>query len=315
MNPEQKVDNWLNESGYIQVPEDIDSWLHPEDKMRVRHAGEFREALKRDYLNPEEGKGLILPWLVAEDFRLRKGEVTLHSGYRGHKKSMMLGMWQLGLISQGETCLSFSFEMLPIRTLKRMLRQFTGIGDPNLATYDRFFNFLNQKFLLYDQLGTVKWQRVIALSRYAIQELGVNQVFIDSLMKINVKKKDLETQAQVVDELCALAKDTNSHIHLVAHSNKANTRTGKPEDVLPPGIDDVSGSGDLTNMVDNVVIHFQNKSPQFAYAQMMNVDKQRNPEGNDPEPSIKFDFDSASLQFQRDHHCYKPTDWEQARWT
>ena len=311
MNPQQNVTQWMNEEMLIPENIDLSAYMSSEDKYKIKNAPEFREQLKEHYLNPQQAQGLTLPWIAAKDFRIRPGESTIHTGYNGHRKSMMLGLIQLALIGQDAVCLGVSLEMRPHITLDRMLKQFTGDKEPNLSTHDRYFEFLNQKLFLYDQVGTVKWQRALAVARYAIEKLGVTQVFYDSLMKLGIKKKDLETQAEFVDEMTTLGKDTGAHFHLVAHSNKP----AEYNENKAPTKYDISGSSDLSNMVDNVVVHFKESRPEKAYSQLMIVEKQRNPSGNDPEPAISFDFDDDNLQFQRDHMRYRPDDWELARWS
>lgn len=308
---QRKVDAYLD---LISIPEnvDFDQYFNQEDKAKIKHAKDFNTELKQHYLDPSEAQGLQLPWKKTKNFRIRRAEMTLHTGYNGHRKSMMLGYWQLGLIAQNEICLSISPEMKPVKTLDRMFKQFTSFREPSLQIMDRFFDFLSPRLFIYNQLGVVNWRRVIAVSRYAIQELGVTQVFLDSLMKFDIKKKDLETQAEFVNELTTLAKDTDAHIHLVAHANKPSEN----KEAIAPEKYDVSGSSDITNMVDNVVVHHQVKDDAKEYDQLIIVEKQRNPEGDEAEPTFVFFFDDGSLQFKPSEKAYKVgmDEWEQCQW-
>ena len=290
---------------------DFDQYLHPDDEAKIKPADHWRERVKEHQLNPQEAIGLRLPWNKAGNFRIRKGETTIHTGYNGHRKSMMLGYIQLGLIAQGEKCLSISLEMPPHITIDRQLKQFVGNEEPSLLMHDAFFEFVYSKLYLYDQIGTMKWRRVIAVCRYAIQELGVTQCFLDSLMKFGIKSKDHETQAEFVDEVTTLGKDTACHMHLVAHAKKPH----ESKESIPPNRYDVSGSGDISNMVDNVIIHHQNKSEDRKYDQLMIVDKQRNPEGDEAEPSFIFTFEANGLQFKPYSNTAKMSndDWTNAR--
>ena len=68
---------------------------------------------------------------------------------------------------------------------------------------------------LYDQQGTVTTSQVVAVTRYCAMELGVTHVFIDSLMKCVAGEDDYNAQKSFVDELTALARDHNVHIHLI----------------------------------------------------------------------------------------------------
>lgn len=294
---------------------DFDSYLKSEEKNNIRHAEYWQEKVKDYQFNPQQSYGLKLPWMkfnkekqVREylSFKLRKGETTIHTGYNAHKKSMQIGFIQLGLIAQGAKCMTVSLEMPPVITLDRQIKQFAGSLEPTLANHDQFFDYVRDKLFIYDQLGTMKWKRVIGVCRYAIKEFGIDQIFLDSLMKFGIKSKDHETQAEFVDELTTLGKDTGAHIHLVAHSKKPTDIQGEAK---PPCKYDISGSADLSNMVDNVIIHFQNKAEQRTYDQLLIVDKQRNPDGEDTEPSYMFTFDELQFKSYSNTPKMKPDDW------
>lgn len=272
----------------------FDSYLHPDDQAKVKQASHWREKLKDFQFNPQEQSGKLLPFSkAANHFRIRPSETTIHTGYNGHKKSLMLGYIQLGLISQSEKCLNVSLEMPPHITLDRQIKQFANCKQPSLLLHERFFDFVKDNLYIYDQIGTMRWKRVIAVCRYAIVELGVTQCFLDSLMKFGIKSKDHETQAEFVDELATLAKDTGAHIHLVSHSKKPSEHgEGKMPDKY-----DIAGSADISNLVDNVAIHFTDKSDGRRFDQCLKIAKQRNPESEMTEPTIGLDFESESLQF------------------
>jgi twinkle protein len=161
------------------------------------------------------------------------------------------------------------------------------------------FVWLRSRLWLYDQFGTVMSNRMIALARYAREEIGVQHVVIDSLMKCGIATDDYGGQKSFVDKLSTLAKDTNVHIHLVAHARK-----GENED-KPPGKMDISGTADLTNMADNVVTCWVNKKKVHAVEQgkhdyddkpdaVLSVEKQRN---GDYEGRCWLWFHGQSLQF------------------
>lgn len=307
---QERIDNYADSLRFGEGI-DFDQYLDQDDKAKVKDANHWQEKVKQYQLNPQESTGKRLPWLAAGDhFRIRAGETTIHTGYNGHKKSLMLGFIQLGLIAQSEKCLNISLEMPPHITLDRQIKQFAGNSEPTMPEHDQFFNFVKDNLYIYDQVGTMKWRRVIAVCRYAIQELGVTQLFLDSLMKFGIKSKDHETQAEFVDELTTLGKDTGAHCHLVAHAKKP----GEGREHQPPSIFDISGSADLSNMVDNVLVHFSDKREDKFHDQYINVNKQRNPESEITEPSIWFDFDSDSLQFIRnEYQRMTPVEWEQAK--
>src|SRR5690606_27025249 len=74
---------------------------------------------------------------------------------------------------------------------------------------------------------------------------------IDSLMKVSLTTKNYELlgeQKNFVSSLADFAKEHKTHVHLVAHPRK----TGSDEDIV--GKSDVAGTGDITNLADNVFV-------------------------------------------------------------
>ena len=301
------------ESLYLNLPQnsELDQYFSPKEKARIKNVTDYQAEMADDILNPKSSTGLFLPWKKAVDFKVRPGEVTLHSGFNGAKKSMVLGLMQLGFMAQEEKTLTISLEMSPKTTLHRMMRQYCGTGQIGVDEQTAFFEFAKGRMFIYDQLGTVQWKRIISVCRYAAT-LGVTQIIVDSLMKCGVRSKDLETQAEFLDQLCAVAKDCQLHIHLVAHAKKPTQDHG---DKKPPTKYDIAGSGDLSNQADNVMIHFSNPDPLGSYAQMVIISKQRNPETDNSEPSYIFGFDNGSLQLTDNGAVMFPTDWQEQLWT
>jgi twinkle protein len=208
---------------------------------------------------------------------------------------MVTGMIALGLIKQKQKIMIASFEMKPKRTLFRMLRQFAGenIEQPRYVDRNRYLSalilrmrtFAHANLWLYDQQGTVTAQQVIAVSRYSAVELGVQHIFIDSLMKCVSGEDDYNAQKMFVDELTSLARDHNVHIHLIHHIRKLASEEIKPNK------NDIKGSGSISDQVDNVLMVHRNKKkehdaqngpvdPLIPDAYLM-CEKQRNGEAED----------------------------------
>jgi len=289
---------------------DFDSYIHPEEIAKIRSAASYHEQVKRLFLDGESHTGLQLPWSKARDeFRFRDSELTIWTGYNGHKKSLMLGYVMLALIAQGAKGCIASLEMPPRKTLWRMCKQYVGNGEPSMPYVEKYFQFLNQKLWIYDQVGAVKAERMIGVARYAINELGVTHFVIDSLMKCGINEDDYNKQKWFCDELATLAKDTGAHIHLVAHARKPTD--GK--EGIPSTKYAVAGSGNITNMADNVIVMFCNKDEARDYDAMLVVEKQRNGEH---EPKYLLHFDDSSLQFKPYKTAPRMSveEWRDCRW-
>lgn len=194
-------------------------------------------------------KGETLPWNKTRDkFRFGPGELTIWAGAKRNKKSMLLGMIALSIIKQGKKCCIASFEMLPEYTLERMTKQAIGVGDPSEEWIKKFNqDWTKNKLYLYDQQGRIDRKRVCAMTRYCMQELKIDHVFIDSMMKCT-SPKDYDGQAEFVNELQNIARDNRKHVHLVVHRRKPQ------QGVKDGGIESIKGAGEITDQADNVFI-------------------------------------------------------------
>lgn len=239
---------------------DITHQIHEPYKWLLQMVQQYDTPAKTDSVS-------YLCWPKSvENFQFRLGEVTIYAGMNGGGKSLVTGQIALGLIKQKRRVCIASFEMRPIQTLYRMLRQFSGVNFDNPfrkvpknefeQIVDRFNEFSDEKLWLYDQQGTTNAQQVIAMARYAAMELGVTHVFIDSLMKCVAAEDAYNEQKYFIDELCALARDHNIHIHLVHHIRKLGSEENMPSKT------DIKGTGAITDQVDNVFLVYRNKKKE-----------------------------------------------------
>jgi twinkle protein len=240
-----------------------------ETQEKIREARVYLEKLKNDLLNPKTIPQISMPWgSMLNQFDFKTGEVTLYAGGNGGGKSLITGQIAMSLVKQNQKVCLMSFEMKPERTLERMTRQFSceNLSNPLLTNrkslivncMDRLMKFTDKKMWLYDQQGTVTSDQVIAVSRYCAMELGINHIFIDSLMKCVRGEDDYNSQKYFIDELTALARDHQVHIHVVHHIRKGDNVSDKPNKF------DIRGASAITDMVDNVFIVFRNKAKELA---------------------------------------------------
>lgn len=305
----------LDEARKVRLlkPEEIDveKYLKAHDLTnKVREVSGLLDELRAEIANPVKEITQTMPWPKTEhSFRFRPGEVTLYAGSNGGGKSLITGQIALGLIKQKQKICIQSFEMKPKRTLYRMLRQFAGenIEFPKFMSkekylgklMDRFHQFAGNRLWLYDQQGTVTTQQVIAVTRYCAMELGVSHVFIDSLMKCVPGEDDYNAQKMFVDEITAVARDHNIHIHLIHHIRKLQNEE------LQPNKNDIKGTGAIADQVDNVLLMWRNKKKEHDKQKkgttddklpdaMLMCEKQRNGEAED---WFSLWYDKESQQF------------------
>ncbi len=280
-----------------------------ECKAKVRRASDFDEDLDAEFA-PRSGRrsGSMFSTKLRDVIEFRPGEVTCWAGYNGHRKSMFTGQVALDLCAQREPTLIVSLEMKPRKTLARMARQATACSAPNVDQRRQFTRWSNGRLWLFDHEGRLLPDRCIAVCRYFAKELGGKHVFIDSMMKVVQSEESLDEQKRMVGDLCDIAKETDLHVHLVAHCKKPN---GMGED-KPPTKYDIRGSAAISDQCSNVILVWQDKAKrakqtaqQLAgtpadretldrWDAIITIDKQRN---GDVEGKFGLWFDDPSLRF------------------
>ncbi|CAJ3815062.1 DnaB-like helicase C-terminal domain-containing protein [Burkholderia pseudomallei] len=294
------------------IPDSIDwaAYARDEDDGRadVRRASEFMEDLVTHLHSPKEvAPGTESPWAsVGDSLRFREGEVTLWGGVNGHGKSAVLGEVMLHAISAGDRVCIASMEMRPIATMERLTRQAAATEKPAPEFIRGFGRWTDERLWLYAHVGTVERARMLAVARYCRKELGVHHVVIDSLLKCGIAPDDYAGQKAFVDALCSLARDTGVHIHLVHHIRKGERETDIPDKF------DMRGAGEITDLVDNVLIVHRNKAKE-ALLRKETISNEKREEAEQQadtalicakqrhhtwEGTVRLWFDAASLQFR-----------------
>jgi len=200
--------------------------------------------------------GAKLPWPKTHDtFRLRQGELTIFGGANASKKSLLCGEIILHLLKDSKVCLA-SLEMKPSESLYRMLMQAAGAkdGTPAENFITEFSAFVDKNLVIFDQLDTVKPERVLSIIHYCVKELGCKYVFVDSLAKCGTGFQDYVAETEFVNKLQHCAKTLDVGIILVAHIRKPP----QADDNWIPDKYSIRGAGTLTDMADNVLLTASN---------------------------------------------------------
>lgn len=284
------------------IPTDIDFEIWYEQMEPVVMLRPVQDIIEQaiDLLKAEPQTPVVMPWLKSrERFSFRPAEVTVYAGQNGSGKSLVTGMIALQLMAQKRKVLVASFEMKPTTTLQRMVRQFSAVQFPAIEHYQDFARWVGDRMWFYDHQGETTRQKVIGVGDYAAKNYGVQDYFIDSLMKCVKGEDDYNSQKDFVSDCTNLARDTGLHIHLVHHIRK-----GANDEAMPQKVD-LKGSGSIADQVDNVWMMWRNKKKErlieagqpFELEEpdaMLLCEKQRN---GDHEPRLKLWFDRISQQF------------------
>lgn len=290
---------------------DLSAYLETAPAERIVPASTFWEQVRDDFLMPTEARGARTPWPKVDPLiRFRPGEVSLWPGTNYSGKSTVTSQVALGFCQQDEKVCIASFEMPPRKTMKRMVRQASNGPEPSLRFQKQFADFTDGRLWIFDHMGSIAWPRVVAVARYCSDKLGITQFFIDSLMKCVRGEDDYNGQKDFVNDLCAVALETNMHIHLVHHTKKPSDESQKPSRY------DAKGSGSISDQVDNVFNVWRNKVKERLIEEgdtseetksqpdtLLICDKQRNGEWDG---KVALWFDRGSMNYRGD-----PRAWSQ----
>lgn len=269
------------------------------DAAKVKPASSWADAVVDRF----HGQGAPVNWVptgfakAEGKFDIRPGEVTIWAGVNGHGKTTHLSHVMLNLMRAGQRVCMASLEMKPAETMAKMCRQAAGSGNPAIGFIRDFHRWTDKRLWIYDHVGRVAAQRMLAVATYVRKELKADHMVIDSLMKCGLGTDDYTAQRDFVDGLCAIARDTGLHIHLVCHMRKGENER------MAPGKFDVKGAGEVTDLVDNLVIVWKNLRKESKEGQetdgkdpdaFVRIAKQRH---HPWEGSFAYWFDKDSQQF------------------
>lgn len=189
---------------------------------------------------------------------LNIGEVSILSGSNSSGKSSWINNLLLNIIQQGYKVALWSGE-LPPAVLKTWI-QMCAAGKQYLKPSKiegRYYvpndiaakidAWLDGKFYLYNNEYSNKWQQIFN-DMNELLKIGVKLFILDNLFSLDVdifEGDKNNKHKELILEICKFAKKNGVHILLVAHPRKTVGFLRK---------NDISGTADLTNAVDNVFI-------------------------------------------------------------
>jgi twinkle protein len=189
------------------------------------------------------------------------GQVSLWTGSNSSGKSTLLGQILVESIEKDFNVCAFSGE-LPAPLFKYWV-ELQMAGKLNLkARYDELKKediyfvpdnikdkmkaWYRDRFFLYDSFGSAKGEDILKIFEYAARRYDCKVFSIDNLMITDfcsANKDFYRAQSEFMGKIIEFTHKFNVHVHVVAHPRKTSGDITK---------NDVGGSGDLTNRVDNV---------------------------------------------------------------
>lgn len=188
------------------------------------------------------------------------GDLTVLSGLSASGKTSWLDCLALNVVNQGYKVAIWSGEMQDwrfqgwinqIAAGKNYTRKKQGYENlyyvPNNIA-DKINVWLDDKLFLYNNDYGNRFQQLFNDVKELVEEKGVQLVVLDNLAALNIEDYDSDkysNQTKFILEIKDYAKKKNIHIVLVAHPRKQNYFLRR---------EGISGSADLTNIADNVIL-------------------------------------------------------------
>ena len=190
---------------------------------------------------------------------LKKGYVSVMSGLRAAGKSSVISEMILDGVSAGNNVAVFSGELAPKNFMRWMNLQAAGKGYTEPTQFEGYYNvqrkyqqqiaeWLGEHFWLYNNEYGNDFQAVAEQFEAKIAKNSLDLLILDNLMAFDISRLaevKYEAQTAFILRLQQLAKKYNVHILFVAHPRKAMGFLR---------LDDISGTADLGNAVDNAFI-------------------------------------------------------------
>lgn len=190
---------------------------------------------------------------------LNKGEVSCVSGLRGSGKSSWISQVALETIQKKYRVALFSGELSENRVLEWLQLQAAGKQYTHATDYENYFyvdnrtkktinKWLDNKIFIYNNNYGNDAQKILNSVEQCIAKNKVDLVVLDNLMSMNLESLSgdkYERQTRLITGLVQYAQNNDVHILFVAHPRKSLGFLR---------IEDISGSADLANAVENVFI-------------------------------------------------------------
>lgn len=190
---------------------------------------------------------------------LKKGYVSIISGLRAAGKSSILSEMCLDCVESENNVGVFSGELAPKNFMRWMNLQAAGKGYVEPTQFEGYYNvrkqyqkeiaeWLGNHFFLYNNEYGNNFSAIIEQFDKKIESNQLDLLVLDNLMTFNISNladNKWDAQTEFVLSLARLAKKRNIHIAFVAHPRKAMGFLR---------LDDISGTNDLGNAVDNAFI-------------------------------------------------------------
>lgn len=237
--------------------------------------------LASDYI--EEAEELVKNWGKMQGLssgypsidRLTKGfvpgELIIIGGATSNGKTTLAVNMATRILAQGKSVLFVTLEMTRAQLTSRMMY----VGD----------KFLNHSSLMtYQKTDELNWKSIDGLIERAVEEMGVDIVFIDHLHHFT---RELNN---VAEDLGRITKEfqKNAHAHKIPVVVISHTRKGAGD-----SIDDLRGSSYIAQDADVVLMVSRDESTPDSIA--VSIQKNRNRGYDKDKNEVLLNFDKTKI--------------------
>lgn len=249
---------------------------------------------------------------------LTGGELTVITGNNASGKSTLVGQFCIEAIEQGYTVTVYSGELTPalyrywidLQTAgtNYITTKFDNIRQKDVATLSpeilkKIEQFRGNKWFMYESQLTVEEEELLDTFAYAAKRHNSKLLVIDNLMTMVLESENLnQAQSNFIKKLKSLAIHYDIHVILIAHPKKTDSEKITKSDI--------KGTGDISNLADNVMSINRLSDKQIADSMIdatTTLDLLKNRFGGLQDIVIPLKFDVLSKRF----YYYKDTTMQQ----
>jgi hypothetical protein len=236
--------------------------IQPQPLVQQADKGEIwlkMSEIKKPKIDPADFIKSGIPLIDKRALGFGRGQVTVWTGYRGCGETSILNQLALNAAQCGiksaiwtrELTSSMAKQWLYLQAAGKQYNRRYGSSDyyytPDYIA-EKIDKWIDKYIWLFNNEYGDNFLQLSEQIRLLVKECGIDQVFLDNLMVLNYKelaRDKFDRQGVLMQLLQELAKELYIHIHLVAHPNKESGFLR---------VNNISGSGDISNLADNVLI-------------------------------------------------------------